>query len=266
MRVEPVVLVGAPREMKVNAMARLEGRIAVITGASGGLGKYISRAYAGAGASVVLAARNAAKLEAVAEGIRDEGGAALAIPTDVTQEGDVVSLFQKAGDVHGRVDILVNNAGISSNMPTDEIPLDFWKQVIDTNITGAFLCSREALKRMKQQNDGRIINIGSIASKTPRPNSAPYTTTKHALKGLTASLARDGREFGITASIIILGATDTGDGFGASREAERADDQYRLEPADVADIAVMIAALPQMANVFDLTVLPANQPSFIARG
>lgn len=247
-------------------MQQLQDRVAVITGASGGLGRTIARAYAQEGARTVLAARRADRLDSVAQDIRDGGGTALAVPTDVTIEADITGLFERTIEAFGRVDILVNNAGITTNIPTEEIDLETWRNVLDVNITGAFLCSREALKTMKGQKSGRIINIGSIAAKAPRPNSAPYTTTKHALEGLTRSLALDGRAHGIAASIIHLGATDTGDGFGSQREDERTRNDYRLEPSDVARIAVMMAALPAGANVFELTVLPVEQPSFIGRG
>lgn len=245
---------------------QLKDQVAIVTGSSGGLGRGIAEAFAGEGAKAVLASRNVENMEKVVAGIAEAGGTALAIRTDVREEADVVALFEKTLAAFGTVDILVNNAGITTNMPTDEIPLDVWKNVLDVNITGAFLCAREALKIMKPNRKGRIINIGSIARKTPRPNNAPYTTTKYALEGLTRSLARDGREYGIAASIITLGGTDTGQGFGSTRANERVKDEYRLELADVGRIAVMMAALPQMANIFDLTVLPVDQPSFIGRG
>ncbi len=247
-------------------MPELDDRVAVVTGASGGLGRAIAEAFADAGARCVLAARRADQLAAVADGIAAAGGTALAVTCDVTDEDNVVRLFAAADEAYGRVDVLVNNAGITTKIPTEDIPLDVWRSVLDVNITGAFLCAREALKSMKRTGGGRIINIGSIAAKTPRPDSAPYTTTKHALEGLTRSLALDGRVHGIAASIIHLGATHTGQGFGGARANEAASDAYQLVPADVARIAVMMAALPAEANVFDLTVLPVAQTSFIGRG
>ncbi len=247
-------------------MDQLKDQVAIVTGASGGLGKTIAEAYAAEGAKVVLASRNVANLDGAVKTIEDAGGRALAVECDVRSEADIVALFETTKAEFGRLDILVNNAGITTNLPTDEIDLETWQNILSVNVTGSFLCAREALKIMKPQKSGRIINIGSIAAKTPRPNSAPYTTTKHALEGLTRSLARDGREFGIAASIITLGATDTGQGFGGARKNERTGDGYWMEAVDIGRIAVMIAALPQRANIYDLTVLPVDQPSFIGRG
>ncbi len=247
-------------------MPELDDRVAVVTGASGGLGRAIAEAFADAGARTVLAARRADKLAAVADGIGAAGGTALAVTCDVTVESDVAGLFAAVDEAYGRVDVLVNNAGITTKIATEDIPLEVWRNVLDVNITGAFLCAREALRSMKRTGGGRIINIGSISAKTPRPHSAPYTTTKHALEGLTRSLALDGREHGIAASIIHLGATYTGQGFGGARADETTSDAYQLDAADVARIAVMMAALPAEANVFELTVLPVAQTSFIGRG
>src|SRR5262245_25591317 len=155
-------------------MKQLQNRVAIVTGASKGIGKAIARAFAMEGASVLIAARDRAALDAVASEIAREGGAALAVPTDITLEADIVALFKAAVDRHGQLDILVNNAGITLGMPTDEIPLSRWQKVVDTNLTGAFLCSREALKIMKPQKSGRIINDGSIPSITPPPTRAAH--------------------------------------------------------------------------------------------
>ncbi len=247
-------------------MNQLKDQVGIVTGASGGLGKTIAEAYAAEGAKVVLGSRNMENMAEVVKSIQEAGGTALAVQTDVRSEEDIIALFKACVDKFGRLDILVNNAGITTNKPTDEIDLETWQNILAVNVTGSFLCAREALKIMKPQKRGRIINIGSIAAKTPRPNSAPYTTTKHALEGLTRSLARDGREYGIAASIITLGATDTGQGFGGARKNERTGDAYWMDVEDMGRIAVMIAALPQMANIYDLTVLPVDQPSFIGRG
>ena len=236
-------------------MPELDDRVAVVTGASGGLGRAIAEAFGAAGARTVVAARRPDKVAEVADGITTAGVTALAVPCDATNEA------------YGRVDVLVNNAGITVKIPTEEIPLEVWRNVLDVNITGPFLCAREAIKSMKRTGGGRIINIGSISAKTPRPHGAPYATTKLALEGLTRSISLDGREHGIAASIIHLGATFTGQGFGSSLPNEtRSDDAIQLHAADVARIAVMMAALPAEATVFDLTVLPVAQPSFIGRG
>jgi NAD(P)-dependent dehydrogenase (short-subunit alcohol dehydrogenase family) len=248
-------------------MPELDDRVAVVTGASGGLGRAIAEAFGAAGARTVVAARRPDKVAEVADGITTAGGTALAVPCDVTEESDGVALFAATNEAYGRVDVLVNNAGITVKIPTEEIPLEVWRNVLDVNITGPFLCAREAIKSMKRTGGGRIINIGSISAKTPRPHGAPYATTKLALEGLTRSISLDGREHGIAASIIHLGATFTGQGFGSSLPNEtRSDDAIQLHAADVARIAVMMAALPAEATVFDLTVLPVAQPSFIGRG
>ncbi len=219
-------------------MPELDDRVAVVTGASGGLGRAIAEAFAEAGAKTVIAARRADKLAEVADGIAAAGGTALPVTCDVTVASDVAGLFATVDEAYGRVDVLVNNAGITTKIATEDIPLEVWKNVLDVNITGAFQCAREALTRMKRQGGGRIINIGSISAKTPRPDSAPYTTTKHALEGLTRSLALDGRAHGIAASIIHLGATWTGQGFGSMRAGEARPDVDWMDASDVARIAV----------------------------
>jgi NAD(P)-dependent dehydrogenase (short-subunit alcohol dehydrogenase family) len=165
-------------------------------------------------------------------------------------------------DVFGRVDILVNNAGVSKGGPTDELSLEVWQQVIGVNLTGAFLCSREAFKIMKSQRTGRIINIGSVSAKVPRINSAPYTTSKFGLEGLTRSLALDGREFGIAVSILHPGNTATP--IWVERE-QIARQEGVMSPDDLARVAVTIAALPPEVNLLESLVLPVSMP-FVGRG
>jgi NAD(P)-dependent dehydrogenase (short-subunit alcohol dehydrogenase family) len=245
-------------------MKPLEDRVAIVTGASKGIGKAIAQALAAAGAKVLLAARNRADLDTVASEIAKEGGAALAVATDITVEADIVNLFKAVVDRHGRLDILVNNAGVTIGVATDQIALTDWQRVIDTNLTGAFLCSREALKIMKSQKGGRIINIGSISSITPRPNGAPYAATKLALEGLTRSIALDYREYNIGASIIHLGATASG--WMKVKPEQATGPDYHLALDDVGRLAVFIASLPAEANMFETTILPIQQRSFIGRG
>jgi NAD(P)-dependent dehydrogenase (short-subunit alcohol dehydrogenase family) len=182
----------------------------------------------------------------------------------VTVEADVVNLFSTVTQRHGRLDILVNNAGVTIAKPTDQIPLQDWKRVVDTNLTGAFLCSREALKIMKPQNSGRIISIGSISSITPRSNGAAYAATKLALEGLTRSIALDYREHNIGASIIHLGATASG--WMKVRPEDATGPEYHLPLADVGRLAVFMASLPTEANMFETTILPIQQRSFVGRG
>ncbi len=243
-------------------MGKLQDRIAVITGASTGIGQSIAVAYAAEGAKIVLASRSAEKLEAVAQGIKAAGGTALVVPTDVTVEEAVVGLFQQALDKFGRVDILVNNAGVSKGAPTDELSLEVWHQVIDVNLTAAFLCSREALKIMKSQRSGRIINIGSVSAKVPRSHSVAYTTSKFGLEGLTRSLALDARDFGIAASILHPGNTATPIWTGREEIARK---EGVMSAQDLAKVAVTIAALPPEVNMLESIVLPVSMP-FVGRG
>jgi NAD(P)-dependent dehydrogenase (short-subunit alcohol dehydrogenase family) len=243
-------------------MGQLIDRIAVITGASTGIGKGIAAAYAAEGAKVVLAARSREKLEAVAGEIRSAGGTALVVPTNVTLEEDVIDLFRRTLKVFGRVDILVNCAGITNRSPTDELSLEAWKNVLDVNLNGAFLCSREALRIMKRQRSGRIINIGSISAKMPRPHTAPYTTSKFALEGLTRSLALDGRDYGIAVSILHPGNTATPLWDGREDQARQ---EGIMSPTDLARVMVMMAALPPEVNMLESIMLPVSMP-FLGRG
>jgi len=243
-------------------MSKLQDRVAVITGASTGIGKSIAVAYAAEGAKAVLASRNSEKLEGVAQEIERAGGTAIVVPVDVTAEDAVVGLFQQALEAFDRIDILVNNAGVSKGAPTDELSLEVWQQVIDVNLTAAFLCSREALKIMKTRRSGRIINIGSVSAKVPRVHSAAYTTSKFGLEGLTRSLALDAREFGIAVSILHPGNTATP--IWTGRE-EMARQEGVMSPDDLARVAVTIAALPPEINLLESLVLPVSMP-FVGRG
>ena len=243
-------------------MGQLQDRIAVITGASTGIGQSIAAAFAAEGAKTVLASRSREKLEVAADEIRSAGGQAHVVPTDVTVEDEVVDLFRQTLAAFGRVDILVNNAGVSKGAPTDELSLDVWQQVIAVNLTAAFLCSREALKIMKSQRSGRIINIGSVSAKVPRSHSAAYTTSKFGLEGLTRSLALDARDFGIAASILHPGNTATPIWTGREEIARR---EGVMSPDDLARVAVTIATLPPEVNLLESIVLPVSMP-FVGRG
>jgi NAD(P)-dependent dehydrogenase (short-subunit alcohol dehydrogenase family) len=243
-------------------VGKLQDRIAVITGASTGIGQSIAAAFAAEGAKTVLASRSLEKLEAAAGEIRRTGGQAMVVATDVTVEDEVIGLFRKTLDAFGRVDILVNNAGVSKGSPPEELTLEVWQQVLDVNLTGAFLCSREAFKIMKNQRSGRIISIGSVSAKVPRVHSAPYTTSKFGLEGLTRSLALDGREHGIAVSIIHPGNTLTPIWTGREDIAHKEGVMY---PDDLARVAVTIAALPVEVNMLETIVLPVSMP-FVGRG
>src|SRR5262245_57820609 len=191
---------------------QLQRKVAIVTSASNGIGRAIGEIFDAEGAKTVLVARRAELLNEIAAGIKKAGGEALPVPTDVTQEDQVSELFKRTMTTYGRLDVLVNNAGVATHINTEEISLKYWREVLDINITCAFLCSREAIKIMKDQKPqgGRIINMGSISAKTPRPDSLPYTTTKFAIQGMTHQLTQDGRKYGVVASIIHPGATLSG--------------------------------------------------------
>jgi NAD(P)-dependent dehydrogenase (short-subunit alcohol dehydrogenase family) len=250
---------------------QLKDRVAVVTGASSGLGRGIAETLAAAGAKVALAARRTELLEEVASGIRSAGGDVLPVTTDVTREDQVARLFRKACESFGRVDILVNNAGVPTHVPTEDITLQYWQEVVDVNLTAAFLCSREAIRFMKGQTPqgGRIINIGSVSAKTPRPDSLPYTATKFALQGMTHQLTMDGRKYGVVSSIIHPGATLSS--FSTRRGRTKAGpgttpDDYVMAPEDVAKIVVLMCSLPPEVNLYEATILPNHMRSFIGRG
>jgi NAD(P)-dependent dehydrogenase (short-subunit alcohol dehydrogenase family) len=246
-------------------------RVAIVTGASNGLGRGIAESLAAAGARTVLAARRSALLEEVAAGIRQAGGTALPVTTDVTREEEVIRLFRQTQETYGRVDVLINNAGVPTHVPIEDITLKYWQEVLDVNLTAAFLCSREAVKLMKAQTPqgGRIINIGSVSAKTPRPDSLPYTATKFALQGMTHQLTMDGRKYGVVASIIHPGATLSS--FSTRRGRTKAGpgatpDDYVMAPEDVAKIVVLMCGLPPEVNLYEATILPNHMRSFIGRG
>ncbi len=243
-------------------MGQLDERVAIITGAGSGIGRAIALAYAAEGARVVLAARGADRLSALADEIHSAGGTALAQPTDVTSEDQVAALFKAALAAFGRVDILVNNAGVAIGGPTDEMSLETWRRVLDVNLTGPFLCSREALRAMKAQGGGRIINIGSVSAKVPRAHSAPYTTSKFGLEGLTRSLALDGRAHGVAVSVLQPGNTATPIWEGREDQARK---EGLMSPDDLARVALLMAALPPEVNMLEGVVLPVSMP-FVGRG
>jgi NAD(P)-dependent dehydrogenase (short-subunit alcohol dehydrogenase family) len=250
---------------------QLQDRVAIVTGASNGIGRAIAETFAAEGARTVLAARRAALLDEVVAGIRSRGGEALAVPTDVTQEDQVAALFAVATKTYGRLDVLVNNAGVPTHINTEDITLQYWREVVDINLTAQFLCCREAIRIMKAQvpQGGRIVNIGSISAKTPRPDSLPYTATKFALQGMTHQLTQDGRKHNIVASILHPGATLSS--FSTRRGRTQAGpgatpDDYVMAGEDVAKVAVLMAALPAEVNLYEATILPNHMRSFIGRG
>jgi NAD(P)-dependent dehydrogenase (short-subunit alcohol dehydrogenase family) len=251
--------------MYVSAMAR----IAVITGAGTGVGRAAAVALAVDGFTIVLAGR---RPEPLAEVAAQLGEGHLVVPTDVADPDSVDLLFAAVEECFGRIDLLFNNAGIGAPpVPLEELTLERWRRVVDTNLTGTFLCSQRAIALMKRQapSGGRIINNGSISAHTPRPNSAPYTATKHALTGLTKAIALDGRQFGITCGQIDIGNAATAMTARMATGVAQADGSIREEPSmDVADVGravAYMASLPPDANVLTMTVMAAGMP-FVGRG
>lgn len=247
-------------------------RIALVTGAGSGVGRAVALGLAGAGYDLALAGRRAEPLETVRAEIEAKGRRVLAQPTDVGDEDSVAALFARVEDTFGRLDVLFNNAGIGAPpVPLDELPVATWKRVVDTNLTGAFLCLQGAFRLMKTQDPrgGRIINNGSISAYAPRPNSAPYTATKHAITGLTRSASLDGRAFGIACGQIDIGNAATEMTARMQTGVLQADGSTRAEPTmdvrHVADAVVHMASLPLEANVQFMTVMATTMP-FIGRG
>jgi NAD(P)-dependent dehydrogenase (short-subunit alcohol dehydrogenase family) len=250
---------------------QLQGKIAIVTGASNGIGRGIAETLAAEGAKTVLVARRAALLDEVAAAIESRGGEALPVPADLTKEEAVTALFALVQKTFGRLDVLVNNAGIATHRNTEDITLEYWREALDINITAPFLCAREAIRLMKAQEPkgGRIINIGSVSAKTPRPDSLPYTVTKFGLQGMTHQLTMDGRKHNIVSSIIHPGATlssfTTRRGRTKAGAGEGPDD-YVMAAEDVAKVAVLMASLPPEVNLYEATILPNHMRSFIGRG
>lgn len=242
-------------------MSILKGRTVVITGASSGIGEACAIVFGQKGANVVLAARRAERLEALVTKLESEGTPALAVATDVTDEAAVQNLFAQAKTRFGTVDVLINNAGIADSTPVDEMPLELWQQVLTTNLTSAFLCSREAFRIMKPQQRGRIINIGSISARVPRADSPAYAASKWGLDGLTRSLAIDGREHNIAASIFHPGivATEIAPG------AVKLPTDLSADPMDIAAAIAHMADLPDHLNFYEALIVQ-NKIPFLGRG
>ncbi|KQP31412.1 SDR family oxidoreductase [Methylobacterium sp. Leaf100] len=250
----------------------MAGRIAMVTGAGSGIGRAVALGLAEAGYAVVLAGRRRARLEAVAEAVRGQGGEALSVEADVADPDSVARLFAATREAYGRLDVLFNNAGVfTPSVPVDEVALADWRASVDVNLTGAFLCTQGAFRLMKAQDPrgGRIINNGSIAAQVPRPNSAPYAATKHAMTGLTRATSLDGRAHDIACGQIDVGNAETEMTRAFSHGARQADGSIKPEPvmdaAHVADAVVYMAGLPPSANVQFMTVLATKMP-YIGRG
>jgi NAD(P)-dependent dehydrogenase (short-subunit alcohol dehydrogenase family) len=247
-------------------------RVAIVTGAGTGIGKRVALALLREGFSVVLAGRRAARLESTLQEAGELGPHALAVPADVSDPASVRHLFEKTKERFGRLDVLFNNAGVwPPSVPLEDLSYEQWKSVVDVNLTGAFLCTQQAFKLMKEQlpRGGRIINNGSISAHVPRPTSAPYTATKHAITGLTKTTALDGRKYDIACSQIDIGNAATEMATPMKQGIPQANGSVAVEPTmDVEHVAravVFMATLPLDANVQFMTILATKMP-FIGRG
>ena len=247
-------------------------KIAIVTGAGSGIGRRTALTLLQEGYSVVLAGRRPAPLEQAAAEAGPAAARALVVPTDVTDPASVRALFARTKETFGRLDLLFNNAGINvPAVPLEDLTFEQWKSVVDTNLTGAFLCTQEAFKIMKAQRPrgGRIINNGSISAHVPRPNSSPYTATKHAITGLTKSTALDGRQYDIACGQIDIGNAATELTEKMKRGVLQADGSIAVEPTmdaeHVSRAVAYMASLPLDANVPFLTVMATKMP-YIGRG
>ncbi|MHC2021299.1 SDR family oxidoreductase [Methylobacterium sp. CM6247] len=247
-------------------------RIAIVTGAGSGIGRAVSLGLARAGFDLALAGRRRGPLDEVADAARALGAEAMAVETDVGDAAAVGHLFAEVKTRFGRLDLLFNNAGLfAPSVPLDELSLAQWQAVVDANLTGAFLCTQGAFRMMKAQNPrgGRIINNGSISAQVPRPNSAPYTATKHAITGLTRSTSLDGRDHDIACGQIDIGNAETNMTKPMAAGIRQPDGSLKVEPVmdarHVADAVVYMAGLPLDANVQFMTVMATKMP-YIGRG
>jgi NAD(P)-dependent dehydrogenase (short-subunit alcohol dehydrogenase family) len=247
-------------------------KIAIVTGAGSGIGRCVALALAQKGYSTVLAGRRKEPLEATAAEAKRMNSQALVVPTDVRDPISVCALFEKTKEVFGRLDLLFNNAGISDPaVPLEELTYEHWKSSVDTNLTGAFLCTQEAFKIMKDQKPrgGRIINNGSISAHAPRPNSAPYTATKHGILGLTKATSLDGRKYDIACGQIDIGNAATEMAERMKKGVLQANGAIAVEPtmdpAEVARAVLYMASLPLDTNVQFMTVMATKMP-YLGRG
>jgi NAD(P)-dependent dehydrogenase (short-subunit alcohol dehydrogenase family) len=248
------------------------GKVAIITGAGTGIGNRTALALLEEGYSVTLAGRRVEALEATASEAGSAASRTLVVPTDVGDPASVQALFSKTKERFGRLDLLFNNAGTSAPpVPLEDLTFEQWKSVVDVNLTGAFLCTQEAFRIMKRQDPmgGRIINNGSISAYVPRPNSAPYTATKHAIAGLTKSTSLDGRRYDIACGQIDIGNAETGMASVFKTGVPQANGTIAPEPTfdpdHVAQAVVYMASLPLDTNVQVMTIMATKMP-YIGRG
>ncbi len=248
-------------------MGSLDGKVAIVTGGGTGIGKGIAKAFAEEGCNLVIAARNLERLESAAEELRQAGtGKVIVSAVDVTVEQDVIDLFALTMREFDRLDILVNNSGAFDGGPLEDLTMEQWERVMGVNVTGPFLCSREAFKIMKPAGGGRIINIGSIAAQRPREQSTPYSTSKNAVWGLTTATALEGRPYGIAVSCLHPGnvAVERRSD-GRSSTGRDMGPEPLITPADMGRTALLMATLPPDANMLEAIVLPVAQ-TYLGRG
>ena len=250
----------------------MTNKVAVVTGAGSGIGRASALALQAEGYDVAVAGRRVEELEKTAQMAKAGGGRILPVGTDVGDVQSVRALFGKVKQEFGRLDVLFNNAGMGAPpVPLEDLPYETWKQVVDVNLTGSFLCAQEAIKIMKDQSPrgGRIINNGSISAYAPRPNSVAYTSTKHAISGLTKSLSLDCRKYDIAAGQIDVGNADTDMGGRMKAGVPQANGEIMAEAvmdvSHVASAVVYMASLPLDANVLFMTVMASKMP-FVGRG
>ena len=245
-------------------------KVVLVTGAGTGIGRAVALAFLAGGHRVVLVGRRAEPLQSVAKESGSER--ALVVPTDVGNPDSVAALFVQIKDRFGRLDVLVNNAGVSGlGMSFEDIGFEQWQNIVNINLTGSFLCAQGAFKIMKDQlpQGGRIINNGSISAHAPRPNSAPYTATKHAITGLTKSLSLDGRKYNIACGQIEIGNALTELSARMTKGVPQANGEVAVEPmmeaTEVADAVIHMASLPLTTNVQFMTIMATKMP-FVGRG
>ncbi len=247
-------------------------KTAVVTGGGAGIGRAVTLALLSAGYNVVIAGRRLAALEETLVKAGDDGANGLAFPTDVSDPDAVARLFEETRKAFGRVDLLFNNAGINApGVLFEELTYEQWTSVVDINLTGSFLCAQAAFRLMKDQQPqgGRIINNGSISAHAPRPDSAPYTATKHAITGLTKTLSLDGRKYNIACGQIDIGNAATEMAARMAKGVKQADGSVNAEPLmdvdHIADAVVHMAGFPLETNVQFMTVMATRMP-FVGRG
>ena len=247
-------------------MDKLKDKVAIVTGGATGIGKAITKKFLSEGCNVVIAARDLSRLEKVVKELSTNKADILSIKTDITKESEVEDLFSLVIDKYGRLDNLVNNSGAFDGGVLEDITFEQWNRVMSVNVTGMFLCTRQAFPIMKNQGEGKIINIGSIAAQRARHNSVPYTTSKHAVWGLTQASALEGRDFGIAVSSIHPGNVAVerrSDGRSSTGRDEGP--EPLINPEEIGETALLMASLPKNSNMLEAIILPLSQ-DYLGRG